>query len=441
MIKKVLLIILIILLGSLCMWAGTHDPWDGTLWDVTSPDIDQPHGNSYKEIYDLRKGVAIRANKEHVTYATSSAGGEHLNGSAVANEGTTTPTKTVSGGSTALSDIARDRGRLWLDDNYDPPVLKRWDGSAWEVVGRYLVDSASLELYLHNAVQEDTDGGRESRIRAYGEQSGGERTTLGYIEFSHDGTSDDEKGKFLIKLNDGNDANAPSLTPIAIGSDQLVELPGALTIGGVLTGGASSNIAINTDKFTVAADTGNTAVAGTLGVTGVATLGDTSALATSGAPTADAQIANKKYVDGQVCRCLVTDNQVLTANDWTILDLASDSYDPDSISDLANNKITPSKAGYYVCIASIHADGLAASSENYKLELYKNGDTSISQKINRNSSTGLSIGLSTSDVISFNGSTDYIQARFHNGHATDAGAVNNADSVEAFLSIAWLGAG
>jgi len=300
MIKKVLLIILIILLGSLCMWAGTHDPWDGTLWDVTSPDIDQPHGNSYKEIYDLRKGVAIRANKEHVTYATSSAGGEHLNGSAVANEGTTTPTKTVSGGSTALSDIARDRGRLWLDDNYDPPVLKRWDGSAWEVVGRYLVDSASLELYLHNAVQEDTDGGRESRIRAYGEQSGGERTTLGYIEFSHDGTSDDEKGKFLIKLNDGNDANAPSLTPIAIGSDQLVELPGALTIGGVLTGGASSNIAINTDKFTVAADTGNTAVAGTLGVTGVATLGDTSALATSGAPTADAQIANKKYVDDQI---------------------------------------------------------------------------------------------------------------------------------------------
>ena len=38
-------------------------------------------------------------------------------------------------------------------------------------------------------------------------------------------------------------------------------------------------------------------VSGTLGVTGVATLGDSSQLASSAAPTADADIANKKYVD------------------------------------------------------------------------------------------------------------------------------------------------
>jgi hypothetical protein len=45
-----------------------------------------------------------------------------------------------------------------------------------------------------------------------------------------------------------------------------------LTLSSTLTGGASSNIAINTNKFTVNATSGNTAVGGTLAVTGIATL-------------------------------------------------------------------------------------------------------------------------------------------------------------------------
>jgi hypothetical protein len=44
---------------------------------------------------------------------------------------------------------------------------------------------------------------------------------------------------------------------------------------------------------------GNSVITGTLGVTGIATLADASVLASSAAPTADAQIANKKYVDDQ----------------------------------------------------------------------------------------------------------------------------------------------
>jgi fibronectin-binding autotransporter adhesin len=42
-----------------------------------------------------------------------------------------------------------------------------------------------------------------------------------------------------------------------------------------ITGGSASNIAINTDKFTVNATSGNTSVAGTLGVTGNTTIGGT----------------------------------------------------------------------------------------------------------------------------------------------------------------------
>ncbi len=47
---------------------------------------------------------------------------------------------------------------------------------------------------------------------------------------------------------------------------------GLSTLNGGIAGGSSANIAINTNKFTVAASTGNTLVAGTLAVTGLATL-------------------------------------------------------------------------------------------------------------------------------------------------------------------------
>jgi len=50
----------------------------------------------------------------------------------------------------------------------------------------------------------------------------------------------------------------------------------SLAVSSTITGGASSNIAINTDKFTVNATSGNTSVGGTLGVTGISTFTDTS---------------------------------------------------------------------------------------------------------------------------------------------------------------------
>ena len=88
-----------------------------------------------------------------------------------------------------------------------------------------------------------------------------------------------------------------------------IQLTTGGTIGGAtvtlladkdLIGSSTSDITINTNKFTVAGATGNTVIAGTLTQQGVATLADTSALATSAAPTADAQIANKKYVDDTI---------------------------------------------------------------------------------------------------------------------------------------------
>ena len=128
--KKTILLLIMLACAALAYGAAvTHDPWDGTGWNTSAPNDEALVGNTYKEIQDLRKGVELRANREHVTYASSSAGGWHLNGSAVCYEGTTAEPN-LPDDSAALSNIERDRGRLWIDDNYDPPVLRRWAGAA-----------------------------------------------------------------------------------------------------------------------------------------------------------------------------------------------------------------------------------------------------------------------------------------------------------------------
>lgn len=60
---------------------------------------------------------------------------------------------------------------------------------------------------------------------------------------------------------------------------------------------STGDFTVGANKVVVTAANGNTAIAGTLGVTGIATLADGSKNATSAAPAADAEFANKKYTD------------------------------------------------------------------------------------------------------------------------------------------------
>ena len=63
---------------------------------------------------------------------------------------------------------------------------------------------------LKNDTEEDSDGGRASKIIYQGEQSGGEISTLAAIQASHDGTADDQKGDLIFKTNDGSDGTSPT---------------------------------------------------------------------------------------------------------------------------------------------------------------------------------------------------------------------------------------
>ncbi len=201
-------------------------------WDESLP-IDHLKIGSipgeFRKITDKVETVLI---KEHEDLGDENTGAQHRLGSAVANEGSTTPTKTVdiTAGSVALADVARDRGRLWLDDNFDPPVLKRWKGSAWEVVGTIAAGASPNIAKLISTTAEDSDGGRESALAFKGTQTGNEETTLGLIEFSHEGSSDDQKGQWKIKVNDGDDSDAPSKVAIVGKSTGKIDASESLAI-------------------------------------------------------------------------------------------------------------------------------------------------------------------------------------------------------------------
>lgn len=113
-----------------------------------------------------------------------------------------------------------------------------------------VLEIGSTEPYvtLKNSTEEDTDGGRESRLIFEGEQSGGEISTLAQIEVSHDGTADDEKGKIVISTNDGADGALPTAA-ITIDSTQQVGIGNTPAVALDVTGEirASTGILFGTD--------------------------------------------------------------------------------------------------------------------------------------------------------------------------------------------------
>jgi hypothetical protein len=87
---------------------------------------------------------------------------------------------------------------------------------------------------LQNTTHEDIDDGRESKFLFKGEQSGGEETTLAEIRTSHDGATDDQKGKIEIYTNGGSDGDSPTLA-FTVDSDQVTTFSGSVVTSSSLT--------------------------------------------------------------------------------------------------------------------------------------------------------------------------------------------------------------
>jgi hypothetical protein len=112
-----------------------------------------------------------------------------------------------------IRDLTQNKGRFSIAQNGNVGFSETDPVTHFEMTG------TAPYITLHNSTNEDTDGGRESRIIARGQQSGGEETILGYMEFAHESTGDDEKGLWRVLLNDGNDGTTPSKTGITIKAD------------------------------------------------------------------------------------------------------------------------------------------------------------------------------------------------------------------------------
>ena len=102
-----------------------HDG-SGEEWKETDPQDAEFVRDGAKETRDLRIGLRLRLEKEHVEPAAASAGGEHLAGSAKAFRASAAPTLRPD----AVTPLdAGDAGRLWIDS--DTGYLYVWSGTAW----------------------------------------------------------------------------------------------------------------------------------------------------------------------------------------------------------------------------------------------------------------------------------------------------------------------
>ena len=110
------------------------------------------------------------------------------------------------------SDVVLTTGAA-VNDVLDVVIFDTFDTSSGNFNNSTFTSSTlKSNVTLKNDTEQDTDGGRASKIIYQGEQSGGEISTLAEIEASHDGTADDEKGKLIFRVNDGNDGASPTLS-------------------------------------------------------------------------------------------------------------------------------------------------------------------------------------------------------------------------------------
>ena len=142
---------------------------------------------------------------------------------------------------------ANDNGSIWIDsDDNVMYILTAYAGPTWTklsvsmtieilaVARTFLaalkVEMADATFTLTNTDAEDAEGGRQSKFIAKGLQSGDEETTLGYIEFAHSGSADDQKGRCRIVLNDGDDDDAPSKIAIDFDSDGSIDAANSVCV-------------------------------------------------------------------------------------------------------------------------------------------------------------------------------------------------------------------
>jgi len=120
---------------------------------------------------------------------------------------------------------------------------------------------------------------------------------------------------------------------------------------------------------------------------------------------------------GPAFRAYADTNQSVSANTFTKIAFGTESFDTDSC--FASNDFTPNKAGYYQLNTTINTTG--ATGNDY-LYIYKNGNTN---QVFRTPYSG-SGSYNLSDLIYFNGTTDYANVYWYGSGITVQSGENNS---------------
>lgn len=131
-------------------------------------------------------------------------------------------------------------------------------------------------------------------------------------------------------------------------------------------------------------------------------------------------------------RAVRSSNQTVTTGVTTKLQVNTETFDTNNYYDNATNyRFTPLVAGYYQVICGANFIDAGATAQGAALYLYKNGASVryVSNPLYDNGNCGLLL----TDIVNFNGSTDYIEMF---GNIGGTGAVNIADQV---FSATYLG--
>ena len=150
--------------------------------------------------------------------------------------------------------------------------------------------------------------------------------------------------------------------------------------------------------------------------------GDTGTVTTAmiaDANVTQAKLASNVVGNGPAFSAYLAANQTVTANVLTKVTLNTELFDTNSNFDSTTNyRFTPTVAGYYLIIGSVIASGSGLNAYGY---IYKNGSQYTLLGSFPSASGSSSPILSGSSIISFNGTTDYVELWITTGGTTAQG--------------------
>lgn len=123
--------------------------------------------------------------------------------------------------------------------------------------------------------------------------------------------------------------------------------------------------------------------------------------------------------------------QAITGGGNSKVGIDTDSFDPANITDLNNNRITPTLAGYYQVNGQVLVSDLV-NTDALKIMIYKTGNSvAVGNSLRNNYGSAVSIAAIVSDLIYMNGTTDYLELYVYTGSNCNLEIYNTANYLSA----------